>query len=327
MHPAYIFVQLFVHQGAQMIPSYACSALQHWVSTNPQAAQLCDTAPTLFWLLIGRQQMVAWPDAHVEALLQAPRTQILRAVCGVGRPAALRWLSRIELDRGDSEEFATLIDAMRAELHCSRWAKEKVIPIHWVSGALEQLHLQHAPAFYTYCRETKTPTTTFLSVLRQQGSFWRDAWKVAAVLGLSDAEIALNRCKDFTAVRRLHDRWTARLNQRQAQLVDGRTHFPQPPIPGNEQIHPIETLEDLRAEGRLMHHCVAVYEAPIVRRECYIYRMLEPERATVELRIMANSVQVGQVRLAYNVDPEAQTLEAIKAWLLSALNSMHWLRG
>ena len=138
------------------------------------------------------------------------------------------------------------------------------------------------------------------------------------MIEIHDAEIALNRCADFEAVRRLHDRWTDRLNQRQALVVHGATPFPKPPIPGNHNIHPIETLEDLQAEGRLMHHCVSAYEPFIRKGECYIYRILQPEKATVELRFAGNQVRIGQVQLAYNGRPSTETRVEIDSWLLAA---------
>ena len=119
-------------------------------------------------------------------------------------------------------------------------------------------------------------------------------------------------------MRRLHDRWTDRLNQRQALVVQGATPFPKPPIPGNHNIHPIETLEDLQAEGRLMHHCVSAYEPFIHKGECYIFRILQPERATIEIRFACNQARVRQVQLAYNGKPSNETRLDIESWLVEA---------
>ncbi len=285
-----------------------------WVETDQYAAQLQHTAPTLLWLLIGRQQLVGWPDRHVRQLLKSSRTHILSAVCGVGYRSAIRWLTRLELTSYNLDEFNTLINGLRAEMHRSPWAQGEHIPIHWVGAALEHLEIQSTRAFKAYCVQTQSDSASFQDQLRQQGRFWRDALKVAEVLGIKDAQVALKRSRDFAAVRRLHDRWTDRLNQRQAQVVSGQTLFPPPPVPGTDKIHPITSLEDLQAEGRLMHHCITVYQPKILARESYIYRMLEPERATIELRIEGNAITVGQISLAYNALPSDATKEAVLAW-------------
>ena len=286
-----------------------------WVESDRHAAQLQQTAPTLLWLLIGRQQTVGWPDQHVQTLLRSSRVHILRAVCGVGYRSALKWLARIKLSDADLTEFNTLITGLRAELHRSPWAQVESVPIHWVRAALEHLELQSSPAFNSYCRHSNLEGDDFVEHLRQAARFWQDALRVAEMLGIQDAEVALSRSRDFAAVRRLHDRWTDRLNQRQAQVIDGPTLFPPPPVPGNDEIHPITSLEDLQAEGRLMHHCITVYQPKILARESYIYRMLVPERATIELRIESNVLKVGQISLAYNAQPSEATRATVSSWL------------
>ena len=286
-----------------------------WVESDGYAAQLQQTAPTLLWLLVGRQSIVGWPDLHVQTLLRASRVQILRAVSGVGYRSALKWLARVELINGDINEFNTLINGLRAELHRSPWAQNEKIPIHWVSAALEHLELQVSPAFKAQCTDSDLTGDEFVEQLREAARFWGDALRVASVLGIQDAEVALHRSRDFKAIRRLHDRWTDRLNQRQTQVVNGPTLFPPPPVPGNDEIHPITSLEDLQAEGRLMHHCITVYQPKILARESYIYRMLVPERATIELKLEANAIRISQISLAYNAQPNAATEAAVLRWL------------
>lgn len=286
-----------------------------WVESDSHAAQLQQTAPTLLWLLIGRQQILGWPDRHVHSLLRSSRVQILRAVCGVGYRSALKWLARIELRSADLNDFNTLITALRAELHRSPWAQAESIPIYWIRAALEHLELQSSPAFNSYCTHSRLDGEDFVAQLRQDTRFWQDALRVADMLRIRDAEVALSRSRDFTAIRRLHDRWTDKLNQRQAQVVDGPTLFPPPPVPGNDEIHPITSLEDLQAEGRLMHHCITIYQPKILARESYIYRMLVPERATIELKIEGNMIRVGQISLAYNAIPSDSTQAAVSSWL------------
>jgi len=297
---------------------YAQATLLHWIAANSSATELFESVPTLIWLLIARQQAVEWPDDHVARLLRSPRTKILSAISGVGQRSGLTWLKKIELGEGDSREHEVIINALRSEFYRSPCGQEPKIPIHWVKAAAEFPQLANTRAFHGFCKQHPKKTKDFSRDLRQNAKFWVDALNVARMIDIADAEIALNRCIDFTAMRRLHDRWTDRLNQRQALVVHGATPFPEPPIPGNANIHPITTLEDLQAEGRLMHHCVAVYEAPIRQGGCYIYRILQPERATVELRFSGNQVRVGQVQLAYNGRPSTETRVEIDSWLLAA---------
>lgn len=287
-----------------------------WIARDQHAAELFESEPTLLWLLINRQQMHDWPEQHVEALLKQPRTQVLSAISGVSQRSGLKWLARIELDDGQGGECAALINGLRIGLHQSRWAQEEPIPIHWIVAATRHPEISNSRAFHAYCRQYPEDSSAFNRHLSHHARFWVDALNVARVIQIADAEVALHRCNDFGAVRRLHDRWTDRLNQQKALVVEGKTPFPPPPFEGTDSIHPIKTREDLLAEGRLMHHCVAVYESRIETGQCYIYRILEPERATIELRFAGDQVRVGQVALAYNGRPSAETIDAVIQWML-----------
>jgi len=300
---------------------YGQSTMLKWIATNQYAAELFKSAPLLFWMLIARQQLVGWPDAHVENLFSSQRSKVLSAISGVSHRSGLKFLNRIELDEGNEKECEILINALRSGFHQSRCGQEKRIPMHWVGAAAAYPELSHSRAFHNFCLASPEPSTEFNRELRQFARFWEDALNVARVVEIYDAEIALNPCKDFQAVRRLHDRWTDRLNQRQALVVDGATAFPATPVPGNADIHPIQTLEDLQAEGRLMHHCVSVYEAKIRAGSCYIYRMLKPERATIELRFSGNQIRLGQVYLAYNGQPSSETMEHVNSWVYGSVKN------
>ena len=297
--------------------AFAQDSLLRWIETNGQAAELFDNAANLLWLLLGRQRMVGWPDSHVASLLALPRNRILGAISGVNQPAAVRWLSRVELSVTNQATVALLIDALRAEVFRSRWAAEPNVPLHWIEAAVQHLAMHNTPAFSDFCLGNPSSSLQFLSTVREAGRFFNDALRVADAIGIDDAAVALGRCRDFSAIRRLHDRWMDRLNRHSAQLVTGETHFPAPPVEANGKIFPIETLEDLRAEGRLMHHCVAVYEGAVAQGESYIYRMIAPERATIELKLTGHTAQLCQVTLAYNERPSAVTIKAVERWLES----------
>jgi len=206
---------------------------------------------------------------------------------------------------------------LRAEVFRSRWAAESNVPQHWIEAAVQHLAMHNTRAFSDFCLGNPHSSPQFHSTMREAGRFFNDALRVADAIGIEDAAVALGRCRDFTAIRRLHDRWMDRLNRHSARLVTGETRFQAPPFAPNARIFPIETLEDLRAEGRLMHHCVAAYESAVAQGESYIYRMIAPERATIELKLSGQEVKLSQVTLAYNERPSAPTIRAVERWLES----------
>jgi hypothetical protein len=101
--------------------------------------------------------------------------------------------------------------------------------------------------------------------------------------------------------------------------------FPSPPIPGTDAIIPITTPALLREEAQRMKNCCATYAARIRRRKCYVYRVLEPERATLSITRTNDEWAIEELRRATNKDANAETWTAIRAWLATAPRA-HLLR-
>ena len=91
--------------------------------------------------------------------------------------------------------------------------------------------------------------------------------------------------------------------------------FPEPPLKGNDTIIPVRTIETLYEEEITMHHCVGVYADRIMERKCYIYSVLAPQRATLELVIRGKDVHIQQLLLKFNQKPDPETMNAVEAWV------------
>lgn len=316
-----------VHQFLESIPlkvrdlvfpyRHCQSLMLTWICKSEAASQLLESAPNLLWLLIGTANEESWSENIIESLLYSRRTKILSSLVGTSDKSTLKLLNKVKLKSGCSAEFNALRSALEQSPRLMPLQSLNEIPIHVIHAANHYHWFIQGKAFFALGAEEFEQLTDFRSSLRGHDRYWTDALNVARLLQIQDANLALRRCPDFDAVRRLHDRWTDRLNQRQRVATNGSTSFPAPPFNGNQEIHPIKTLEDLREEGRLMHHCVASYVGAIQAGRCYIYRILSPERATVELGFRGDSPVIRQVKLAYNRAPSQETLDAIYQWIHS----------
>lgn len=92
--------------------------------------------------------------------------------------------------------------------------------------------------------------------------------------------------------------------------------FPPPPIPGTEDIVPVTSMADLFAEGAAQSNCVGHY-GPMVRGgHCYIYRVLQPERATLSILTSAcGGWRRGELELSRNRKPKRATVIHVDRWL------------
>jgi hypothetical protein len=92
--------------------------------------------------------------------------------------------------------------------------------------------------------------------------------------------------------------------------------FPQPPIPGTENIRPITGLDLLQAEGKEQHNCVSSYWREIITGHTSVYRITAPERATLSLvRGRDGLWRLSQLRAANNHSVRPETVKAVDKWL------------
>lgn len=90
-----------------------------------------------------------------------------------------------------------------------------------------------------------------------------------------------------------------------------------PPVPGNGYIVPLLTPEMLKVEGQRQHNCAAGCWYGVRRGLSAVYRVLAPERATLELVPSAvhGEWKIAQLKAACNQPVRKETREAVKAWL------------
>jgi len=92
--------------------------------------------------------------------------------------------------------------------------------------------------------------------------------------------------------------------------------MPKPPIPGTDTITPVTTLAQLKKEGKEQSHCVAAYSKRIAAGKTYIYRVLEPERATLAIvRDAGGAWHRGELRLCGNGTVSSTTERIVDEWL------------
>jgi hypothetical protein len=103
----------------------------------------------------------------------------------------------------------------------------------------------------------------------------------------------------------------------------GTLDFPPPPLSGNSVIEPITDCHELMQEGESMRHCVASYAQDVMRGSCCIYRVLQPERASLEIKIdkARDALLVGQFRLSGNSTPAVGTRRMVDTWMRKAMES------
>lgn len=94
-------------------------------------------------------------------------------------------------------------------------------------------------------------------------------------------------------------------------LAEFDTHlFPPPPDLESDDILPISTIEELAEESLEMHNCLMSYTWAIMSEGCYVYKVMLPERATLE--IAGKNVSLKQLKTDNNGEPSQKTYQAVE---------------
>ncbi|NEX23067.1 hypothetical protein G3480_22675 [Thiorhodococcus mannitoliphagus] len=294
---------------------YLQTSMLQWSARTRSGAELLEQAPTLLWLLLDKAIRKQWSDKAIAGMLSRRRADTLLYLTGRRSEAMVKFLNRVALCQGDLTELHTLKRFLRESNAWQSMTHFQRIPIHLLEVLRRYPELAGTQLLREIADLKATHVLDGVTQIRHAFPLWRDTLNLGTLLNISDAPQALAHCTSFEAVQRLHDRWMNRLNRRSHLITAGRNLFPAPPIPGNAVIHPILTEEDLRAEGVLMNHCVASYAARVRRGESYLYRLLQPQRATIEIRLTGSKPVIGQFKLAHNQAPDDASRAVVHQWL------------
>jgi hypothetical protein len=98
--------------------------------------------------------------------------------------------------------------------------------------------------------------------------------------------------------------------------LDAPDQVPAPPYPGVPgRIEPLRCVGDYDEEGRLMHNCVLSMLPHALGGYIVVYRVLEPERATVSLARTREGWRLDQLQATGNSPVRAETRREVERWL------------
>ncbi len=285
--------------------------------------ELAVAAPNLLWLLaaaLGDRQI---PAFAYESYLRHRRRDLLAWVLGRdARPSHVRLLERVTPTRRDAHTRARVFRLLaRADL---RDVIDHGGPItsDQIDAALALRHHLHVRAVVEALASSDPWAGHAIAKIAD------DTCNLGALLGIPDAHLIVRRISAPRDLEHLHRRWTERANlARNREDLDrlaatfGTRVFPPPPIPSTAAIVHVGTLDALLAEGQEMHHCVVAYARACFGRTSAIFRVLAPERATLELRAADGRWTIAQLLLAHNQPVSPSTLVAVRAWARTAVDA------
>lgn len=317
-HPIARFLSLIPGAIREHLALYTVDQLPmlQLCARSKRAVQLLYSSPNLLWFILPElMEYLTQTGVDADTVLGNKRRVLLCMAGGRDEPWIVRLLERLgpAPDRNalaGRQSFHILMNTPNA-LETLR--HKKALTWDMIVYAAKNTHLFAEPIMRRIFLDNMDE-----SMMKREHSSCRhlldDTRRMGLILGIDDSLKLIRACRSYTALETLHDAWTRRVNALQLQREGMALTFPPPPLPGGQDIVPITTMEELLEEGRLMHHCVGSYAGAVRDGISYIYKVLHPERATLEIKKTFQGWRLAQLRCRYNGHPDEHTVQTVNDW-------------
>ena len=325
-HPFYLYEQTLPQAVSATVSQYGTGrqAMLQVCAASERAMQLLENIPNLLWFLAPFLVKKSKNDeAAIHTLLGYKQKQLLSSFCGNGQQLLVRLLRMLPAPFGTAS-YRQALACVASDDSCSSVFRHKAMtdwPLIFFA-ARNLTYFSHPAVRRLFLDEI--PFVQLQEKMKTLGVMYRDTARVGRLLGIADIPALIHACNTYEAIVNLHDRWTQRLNAQNRASYGNEPNiiFPPPPLPGTEAIQPILTEWDLRDEGVTMHHCVGGYTFMITAGLSYIYRIIQPQRATLEVQPGNSGLwTIAQIKAFCNAKVSEETRQSVLAWLREAQRS------
>lgn len=283
------------------------------VQRAPAALQLVRKNPVLFSLLAFRVSQEELHDEELERLLGLKKRDLVGWLGGINQEAGVKFIERFEVP-GNFREFERTMRRIGDEKLLQQSAHRPLSEVFQARRYFEASpELRDLRAFQAELSErTRTigppAAARLITEIRELGE----------LLG-RDLSSDMARCMHGAALDELRQRLITEVHacapERLGELPTYPRKFPQAPVRPSATIIPIRDEHELHLEGREMNHCVATMVHEFIEGQAFLFRVLEPERATLKIKKKGYRLTLEELKLANNEEPSKTTYAAVEAWL------------
>ena len=296
-----------VRSAIEVLPRHN-ALIAHLAVRSESVKDLLINNPFLLWCLCERGQINSEDLDAAETLARQKQRILCQRVGLNGTQQEVRLLRSAAAVHFNNDDLRAFFRLLKKPGVCNYLSHQKEISADDIQLLLRQPWLANCPA------------RSLIPALRNRGHLRI----FSDVLRMLENISALQQCKTVVALERLHDRLVVELNESRGKQLIRDEHgqplpIPAPPLAATETIHPITSQAELVEEGREMHHCIASHLKSVVEGKFAVYRMMEPERLTIELLVMDGAqCFIREVRGKHNRDPMDTSMALIEGWLFDA---------
>lgn len=269
------------------------------LSRHKSAIDLFISNPLLMLIIMHCAKLYSWSEQDIVDFLLQKRVNILKKCHLEGGKPLLKLFKKLSLKDFNHRKYLWL----QRFITLPKW--QTINHLKYVDDNVILLITQHPELLSTRLLQSYNENWSKTRFRR----IYRDTLHMAPFHNLEQ----VFNCRTLNELERLHERYIIEINQLKTNEF---INYHVPPISGNQDIIPIRNSVELRNEGKIQKHCVASYHQEILKKTCYIYKVLQPERATLELRTPVNGdYSIAQLRLYCNDLPSEETISSVQQWL------------
>jgi PcfJ-like protein len=282
------------------------------VNRHAYLKELFEDHPALFWFAYTHANDNHWQEHQFVSLFKSKRTEILKT-CGLpNTSSAVKLLQKIQANYFNRYTY----DQIRALFNFEDYAvlnHRAAVPIRLVA----LLKKYPALLYSKFIQNWQGDWTA------EEQELLRDIIRMVATNNEGDYLNWLNRCCDLESLKAQHDilvdRMVEQNRKRTGHNISENKRYPAPPVTGIAQIEPILNSNGLRDESEQQRHCVASYHSEIVQGRYFVYKIHEPERATLGVSILKTkngkvSLRIDQLRGYKNQKVNEETEKFVMGW-------------
>ena len=263
-------------------------------------------------------------------LLHLKQKEILSQLFGRGSKSDIKLLRKIARDNQNTNFYSNLVSLIQ-----NPEQKESKLARQWSTIDISVLHsltkyistsnffglpilklLNQAPDTWirlakkdhlAFHLQSDNPSEFAISLLSKIRHFIEDSFRMSKEISEQvylNTHNCLKNAKTISRIIAVHDEVLKNYNSHDLFRNSINNFSEQAPLKGTQSIIPISNRKDLYDEGKTMHHCVSSYANSIALGNCWIYQILEPERATLEL-LPKTKTTIQEQQLSYKVNSTA----------------------
>ena len=329
--PVYEFKQSIPSDIVDQISKFQVYQLHilNLVASNIFAQQLLKDNPVLLWLIVDCVVKNTVSTSKVNKLFENKSITILRTIFPCADKTQLKFIKSLELYKYDS----SVLDAVKKAINSKEVLSQLRHAKNITYSLLKFISKMNVESFF----ENKL-TLLVIKYHQNKGNkclseiykIYVDTINLNLRINHVDAHPLIN--DKVLTVNKLIEALDTLLQQSNPinysndikqniilrQLSNSRlpyNNFPKAFITGNKLVIHISTYCTLEEEAIYMNTCVTSYADKIMRGKSCLYKVLYPERGTIELRVNNDDVYLNQFYLRNNKTPSKRSFLYIKKWI------------